>query len=75
MNLSKVASFRRSHSSVMIPCSTSSLRLCSSTAFNAGSVQASARCWYQSMASSSSISEISARCRFFVASPSSSAGS
>ena len=66
---------RRSHSSVIIPCSTSSLRLCSSTALSAGSVQASARCWYQSIASSSSMSESSARCRFLVSPLSSSAGS
>src|SRR3954464_9615480 len=74
-NLSNVASFRRNHSSVITPCSTSSLRLCTRTAFSAASVQASARCWYQSIASSSSISEMRARCRLRVPSPSSSAGS
>ena len=46
-----------SHSSAMYACSISSRMLCSRIAFNAGSSQSSARCRYQSVASSSSISD------------------
>src|SRR5205823_6119607 len=53
----KIASRRRSHSSVIIACSISSFLLCRSTAFSDASAVTSARCWYQSIASSSSINE------------------
>src|SRR5687768_8581208 len=57
----KTGSFLRNHSSVIMACSISSFLLWRSTARSSGSVLASARCWYQSTASSSSISDTIAR--------------
>src|SRR4029077_573321 len=68
-------SCRRSHSSVIAACSFSSSRLCARIFLSSSSCVASTRWSYQSMASSSSPSDVMARCRSTVSGRSSVAAS